>query len=131
MSTTFIERIAEYERRIPGYAAEWESLCEILLTYGGEVVVPHLRPNRLLSQIIQQGSVVPEEQQIEYIPGEDNNCHRNADALVQKGLATSFGHGYALSDDGLWREHSWAWGPKGHLIETTEPRDRYFGIRLD
>ena len=37
----------------------------------------------------------------------------------------------ALSADSLWREHSWAWDREGNLVETTETRTRYFGVRLD
>jgi hypothetical protein len=43
--------------------------------------------------------------------------------------------GYALSDDGLWRQHSWLHDTAGfrrrHTIETTERRIRYFGVWLD
>jgi hypothetical protein len=38
--------------------------------------------------------------------------------------------GYALSDDGLWRRHTWALEGE-RVIETTEPRVLYFGVRLE
>jgi hypothetical protein len=35
--------------------------------------------------------------------------------------------GYALSDDGLWRQHSWDVLRDG-ILETTKARQKYFGI---
>jgi hypothetical protein len=55
----------------------------------------------------------------------------NAVALWRHGEAVAIGTGYALSDDALWREHSWAWDRQGAVIETTEPRVRYFGLRFE
>jgi hypothetical protein len=45
---------------------------------------------------------------VELIPGEERNCHSNSARLWRESkeilaLAT----GYALSEDGLWRQHSW------------------------
>lgn len=62
--------------------------------------------------------------------GRPCDCHRNAAALWFAGRAGGIGTGYALSDDGLWREHSWGLGLAGELIETTEPRTAYFGVEL-
>lgn len=63
--------------------------------------------------------------------GARSNCHVNAVTLWRSGEAVAIGTGYALSDDQLWREHSWAWDRDGYLIETTEPRNRYYGLRMD
>lgn len=39
--------------------------------------------------------------------------------------------GYALSDDGIWRAHSWGVDlTTGDTIETTDARWLYFGFRL-
>ena len=59
-----------------------------------------------------------------------NQCHRSVatmwcNAPGRLRIAT----GYALSDDGLWRPHSWA-VKGGRVIETTERRAAYFGIEL-
>ena len=58
-------------------------------------------------------------------------CHQNV-ASVWK--AHKFGivgicTGYALTEDGLWRQHSWGLLREA-LLETTEPRVKYFGILL-
>ena len=37
--------------------------------------------------------------------------------------------GYALSDDGLWRQHTWGILRDG-ILETTEARIEYFGLLL-
>jgi hypothetical protein len=58
-------------------------------------------------------------------------CHENIARLWKtkyRGLV-GVGTGYALSEDGLWRQHSWGIRRDG-LLETTEQRVRYFGIRL-
>ncbi len=58
-----------------------------------------------------------------------SSCHQNVASIwTQKkfgivGVAT----GYALSDDGLWRQHSWGILREG-LLETTEARLKYFGV---
>ena len=39
--------------------------------------------------------------------------------------------GYALSEDGLWRSHSWGLTQarnRAVIIETTVSRERYFGV---
>lgn len=38
--------------------------------------------------------------------------------------------GYALSPDGLWRQHSWAYGDNLMIYETTVERVMYFGVEL-
>jgi len=56
-------------------------------------------------------------------------CHQNVASVWAKrrfgivGVAT----GYVLSEDGLWRQHSWGILRDG-ILETTEARSKYFGI---
>jgi hypothetical protein len=62
---------------------------------------------------------------------EGSACHVNVarrwkaknDGLV------GVGTGYALSGDGLWRQHSWGIRRDG-ILETTTRREKYFGVRL-
>ena len=53
-------------------------------------------------------------------------CHENVDELFRdKGY--DFGTGWAYTeDDGLWRQHSWAFDGDT-IVETTTPRDIYWG----
>jgi hypothetical protein len=57
-----------------------------------------------------------------------SHCHSNA-ALLWKvaGGVIAIATGYALSKDGLWRRHS-SGIDHGLVVETTEPRIRYFGF---
>ncbi len=64
------------------------------------------------------------------MPGDDNGCHANAARLWTDGTAAAIGTGYALSDDGLWRQHSWGVDAGGAPVETTAVRVSYVGITL-
>lgn len=63
--------------------------------------------------------------------GKSSMCHQN---IASSWKARRFGiigiaTGYALSEDGLWRQHSWGLLRDG-ILETTELRVKYFGILL-
>jgi len=68
----------------------------------------------------------------DFVEGARNACHWNTAKIHRRDpkrfdIAT----GYALSDDGLWRQHSWIVVRSAKVIvETTVPRLAYFGIRL-
>jgi hypothetical protein len=46
-------------------------------------------------------------------------------------VAVRLSTGFALSDDGMWRPHSWLRASSGTLIETTEQRVAYYGFAFD
>ena len=60
-----------------------------------------------------------------------SHCHQNVSAAWKSKRSLhriiAIGTGYALSPDGLWRQHSWGVLRDG-LLETTEARVKYFGI---
>ena len=58
-------------------------------------------------------------------------CHQNVAAIwkSRKFGIVAVATGYALSEDGLWRQHSWGILRDG-VLETTEARVKYFGILL-
>ena len=68
------------------------------------------------------------------IKGEPGQCHRNSCELWElnhKDHDVSIVTGYALSNDGMWRQHSWLVrriDNTEHIIETTEKRIAYFGF---
>jgi hypothetical protein len=64
--------------------------------------------------------------------GGDSACHGNAGLLfVESGGAVRIATGYALSDDGLWRQHSWGVAAEDwSVVETTLRRVRYYGFVL-
>jgi hypothetical protein len=70
---------------------------------------------------------------------EPSDCHRNVARLYAEGWTpdgmhrvSGFGLGFALSPDGLWRQHSWALSsaPGGWVVETTVARVAYAGLPL-
>jgi len=67
--------------------------------------------------------------------GEPCQCHSNSANLWDNNRDISYlCTGYALSKDGMWRQHSWCVvrTPKSYkVIETTEPRISYFGYIMD
>ncbi len=67
---------------------------------------------------------------IQMILGDPSRCHWNAAKLWNEDKSNrQIVTGFAISDDGLWRLHSWAWdGSK--VIETTEARLAYWGCVL-
>jgi hypothetical protein len=61
---------------------------------------------------------------------EMSNCDQSVATIwrrKQYGIA-SICSGYALSDDGLWREHTWGILRDGGILETTIAREKYFGL---
>jgi len=60
-----------------------------------------------------------------------SECHKNvAEIWAEKqDELVGIGTGYSLSDDGLWREHSWGVRREG-ILETTVSRAKYFGVLL-
>ena len=112
-----------------------EDLKSKLLELGGErFQVDSFLVGEISSQelpdLMTQGSV--RQGNVEMCQGEPIRCHENAAHMVlEGGEGWVLWTGLALSDDGIWRVHSWAENPEGSLIETTEPRDIYFGIVVD
>jgi hypothetical protein len=126
----FQERVDSQDAGLPGYASAWASFESVLLRHGGAAVVPPGSPDPMLGVFTKEGDVVS-PRRIEVVDGNASDCHANVVALWRSGEVAALGTGYGLNGD-LWREHSWGWkgGDDGQLVETTQPRDRYFGVRL-
>lgn len=109
-----------------------QKLRDKLLSYGGEEAlirssdIPSEEVERLLTrgQFWLGTRAVTDFKKMEAI-----NCHGNSACLMREGLGEVV-NGYALSPDGLWRNHSWLLQPNGKLIETTVRRKAYFGVVL-
>jgi hypothetical protein len=63
-------------------------------------------------------------------PGTGFYYHPSRHSAGQPRVA-AIGAGYALSDDGLWRPHSWDVDVDGTAVETTIDRQMYVGVTLD
>ena len=105
-------------------------LRDRLLTFGGEqVCLPTIEED--LEDIMERGQLWYGDR-IKMMKGESCQCHYNScmcwdDNKDKVRIAT----GYALSKDGMFRQHSWLiWikPRKNIIIETTQPRVAYFGF---
>ena len=103
----------------------YEELKKALLSGAGEAV-------------ILMGEIPDYEKLLKYgyftraganVAGIPSHCHENAEAFANKRKNYEVMTGYALSEDGVWRYHSWNRNKEtGVVIETTSPRVMYFGI---
>jgi hypothetical protein len=108
---------------------ELKQLLRLLLKFGGGFVVAPAYPDPDLAAIltggfVQAGAVVVKK-------GRVSRCHENIAGIWRQrrhGIV-GIGTGYALSDDGLWRQHSWGVLREG-VLETTVERTKYFGLVL-
>jgi hypothetical protein len=99
----------------------------ILLRFGGELLVapPKLDPD--VPALLVFGFLMSGPVNLKCM--RENSCHQNVASIWKTrrfgivGVAT----GYALSDDGLWRQHTWGILRNG-VLETTKERTKYFGI---
>lgn len=107
-----------------GRRAEAKSLCERLIALGGWAVC--VRDIALAPVLLAEGSDVPGAG-AEMRRGRPSDCHENCRELVRRDPSLVWHYGYALSEDGMWREHSWCVKPDGGIIETTVGRVAYFG----
>lgn len=128
--------LAAYEQRVVSmvgvpedYPQRWRAWCRAVLWHGGELVVPPRIPEVHLDQLLQSAELATEP--VRSAVGEHRACHANVARLWIDGDVESIGTGYALSDDGLWRQHSWGLDPDATIVETTDGRVAYIGVRLD
>lgn len=118
---------------------EYKPLSDKLLSVSGEfVIMPVLEEDykKILSRGFKQYGW---NAQIRL--GDPCRCHSNACELWKENHRIQIVTGYALSEDGIWRQHSWCRdigqqvrnrGGAGlyRLIETTKKRKLYFGFVL-
>lgn len=109
-----------------------ENLKKRLLAIGGwAVCLSRYEPD--LEKILERG--IKFAGRAKMMRGQPSQCHFNSGNLWDNNRDNSFlCTGYALSRDGMWRQHSWVavMTPKSYkVVETTEPRASYFGYILD
>lgn len=106
------------------------TLHDKLLSFGGEeVLMPSIEED--LEAILERGQFFHGDH-VHMMPGEPSQCHHNASRMwdANRGRC-QIATGYALSEDGLWRQHSWVVQPltlSWRVWETTEKRIAYFGV---
>jgi hypothetical protein len=122
------QRVDSYPDVDAGFGERWRAWCRTLLTHGGSVVVPPPGPESDLDALLDRAAAFGSTTRFE--PRDVNACHENVAVLWIDGEVESIGTGYALSDDGLWRQHSWGVDADGTVVETTAERQAYVGITL-
>lgn len=101
-----------------------------LLAINGEFVLFTLFDEDL-PKILSRGRTWPSARSI-MKEGEPCRCHQNSAFLWSNNRRKlKVVTGWALSDDGLWRQHTWCWWPKQRkVVETTVSRVAYFGFEM-
>jgi hypothetical protein len=118
-------RFREFSRHQP----ELRELRRILLKLGGEEMVPSPGDDPTINFLIDYGIVYAGPVLLTHAGHRQQDrrlgriWHRRLHGIVGIGV------GYALNDDGLWREHSFGVRREG-VIETLAPRRKYFGLLL-
>lgn len=104
-------------------------LKKTLLDIGGwGACIPHIEPDLL--KILERGRRFPGRSKM--MRGEPCRCHSNSAACWDENRELCrICTGYALSRDGMWRQHSWVYTNDGAVVETTEKRVAYFGFVMD
>jgi hypothetical protein len=102
-----------------------------LLDLGGVMALLFL-PDPQIDKLLDRGHYFPGARALMHL-GDPSACHANgAMMFVESRGEVRVASGYALSPDGLGRQHSWGIDPvDGRILETTERRVRYYGYVLN
>lgn len=107
-------------------------LRDRLLSFGGqEVCLPVVEED--LKKIMERGQLWYGDR-LRLLHGETGQCHQNASSYWNANMSkTVLCTGYALSEDSMWRQHSWLVelrARRNRIIETTVPKVLYFGFPM-
>lgn len=94
-----------------------------------------MEPTKTIVQFLQNNGYVHEPKSIEKELKRANYSHENSMELtlhhMRNDIPSMWYTGFALSNDGIWRRHSWVWSVDTEtLYETTCVRDLYFGCSV-
>lgn len=104
----------------------YEDLKTKLLNEGGSAVILVVNLDKKYDELLNKGEWFYLLSGV--VKMRPSQCHDNVDELVKTNSRYKEYSGFALSEDGAWRFHSWVVdGDKG-VIETTSPRLAYYGI---
>jgi len=98
-----------------------------LLEVGGKAVAARYEEDA--EKLLERG-VLMSPKGFKMMVGDRSACHANTARLYEMNpKQVKIVTGYAMSDDQVWRQHTWGlWGNK--VVETTEKRTKYFGFVL-
>lgn len=122
----------DYKGRLPLNLQQQQHrplILSILRFGGNEVCMPDEEPD--LDALLTDGEFLYGEL-AKLVPMRQSECHANSSALWRASpAALQIMTGYALSVDGMWRQHTWCLEANtGRPVETTTARLGYFGIVL-
>jgi hypothetical protein len=105
-------------------------LRDRLLKLNGIHLVAPTKPDPDVDSLLVNGSVI--EAAVHLAEMAENSCHWNVASLwlERKEELVAVATGYALSADGLWRQHSWGMR-RNAIFETTVVRTCYFGLLME
>lgn len=128
--------ITEKDDYIPTYDFRYESsqiLSKKLLSFCGDAACI-IEPEEDYENIMKYGQFWLGKSAL-LMKGVRSRCHNNACRLwINNKHNTRICTGYALSKDGIWRQHSWLImlnRASNKIIETTVKRVAYFGFVMD
>jgi len=105
--------------------SQYDDLKNRLLDVAGQAVCLHKEPDIL--DIMRRGKFF-RGYNATMMKGAPCKCHSNSAALWnQNRNVTHIATGYALTRDGMWRQHSWCMYGAG-VVETTVKRLLYYGF---
>lgn len=108
-------------------------LIEHLLGFGDEEACMAFGESpQELADLLEQGIFMYGDD-VDLLLGEPCNCHENARNLaIENPDKYRMMTGYALSEDGMWRQHSWCLNNKNNqVVETTKYRIGYYGVKVE
>ncbi|HVG26418.1 MAG TPA: hypothetical protein VM865_02340 [Acidobacteriaceae bacterium] len=121
--------LADRLRRAAREQPDLRKLKSLLLRFGGVFIVAPSDVDPDVEKLLEAGFVMTGPITMKKM--KSSMCHQNVAAVwsARRSGMVGIATGYALSDDGLWRQHSWGLLRDG-VLETTVPRVKYFGILL-
>ncbi len=119
------KRFREFSKNQP----ELRELRRILLRLGGEEVIPPVDHDPTIHFLIDFGIVYSGP--VLLVTGSHGRQDRALGRIWMRRLhgIVGVGAGYALDNEGLWREHSFGIRREG-VIETSAAQRKYFGLLL-
>jgi hypothetical protein len=123
----WVEWVRAKEKKNLEQWPELKPLQDRLLSVGGDWVA--LEPEPDLVSLLEKGRLIKGRVILKRMS--PHNCHKNCCELWEKNPKTCrIATGWALGDDGIWRQHTWLIKGKV-IIETTEPGTQYYGFVLE
>lgn len=134
----FADRVSLWK---PEEQKNWDKLKNLLMLLGGEdLVAPPWYDDDTLRIISgKETFIINKNCNLTFKLGKPSQCHQNVIDLWKDRHIQHIYTGYGLSEDGLWRAHSWGIDityanddspPIKTVIETTEERTIYFGYEV-